>query len=879
MTKVSHYFVIFGFALLLTSFSASLVTGTEEPLRETIKVECDNGNASQCAELARLYQLGLYGDVSPLKALQYYKKACETGSQKGCYEAGHMYRRGSGIAKNVKEGFVWYDKACALGSAKSCDYLVRARKTAKIVDQARAMGAQCRRGNAKSCNDMADLLMKHKDIANRKRNAAKAYARACDLKYAESCPKAAEMIRTGQGVIPNAYRADAMLKKGCELGDEDACAAVPEPTPFERFVQLSARCKARDATGCVDAARLLEDKKVNAERPGEIAGFYNTACNLHNRKACLRLAEIHQQGLGVRRSVFAATSAFERACKLGSAISCAKAGEAYLSGKGLKRNEVKAVEFLEKACNSNVQQACTQLVSIYEDPSSRLADKEKASDFLDISCGLGATPACRRIKNVKQNDKTIPRATFLRDFELAKKHLKTFHPNLYVHRTPKQLNRVWKKIEASVPEKLNRADAATYLQMLMASACDEHTSLKWEEEKLPSAFTYALPFELLVKNGELYFDNMRGSRRKWRITRIGRRSDKEIIEFMSAIQSADGCPAGRMQFSRLIAGGSAASGIIANYLGTDTLRQITIGYEGKGDTSNNRLVPFKNKKIASELRYFISNIAALNRAGFELGGTAAGLVGLVSPFNITYNADETVAYISISQFLDEPGFIKDINKKMKELVSKNPKKVIIDLSMNPGGRLTTAQRFASYFLRSGSRLGSKIRTTGTRSTKVKNLEWDNTQIKASIAETKTFLRKWGHKSGNVRSIAVRARTFGNRSTNADISVIVSPITHSAATFVATTLKRNNNAKIFGSVGDLSLKYGCTAAQANFLLPNTKFRIEIPFVCYSRHPQARTKGDITKAEAPPIDDVFGMTDLVSDSLKLALDDATKQVSAN
>ena len=103
------------------------------------------------------------------------------------------------------------------------------------------------------------------------------------------------------------------------------------------------------------------------------------------------------------------------------------------------------------------------------------------------------------------------------------------------------------------------------------------------------------------------------------------------------------------------------------------------------------------------------------------------------------------------------------------------------------------------------------------------------------------------KQGRHYQLNVGFRSFGNKSYQGKVTVLVSPRTGSTATTVATILKRKVGAKIVGDIGNASMKSICSGSPGAHLLPNSKAGILVPPTCGDRHHSAKRKGNLLKPD--------------------------------
>ena len=115
--------------------------------------ECDAGDWSACANLARVHFQGIGGAASVPKAIAFYQRACDLGDATNCAHMGFRNQQGEGVPKDGARASVLYARACDLGDPIGCNNLG---------------GIQLASGT---------------DSAGSVRN----FQRACDLRYMPAC--------------------------------------------------------------------------------------------------------------------------------------------------------------------------------------------------------------------------------------------------------------------------------------------------------------------------------------------------------------------------------------------------------------------------------------------------------------------------------------------------------------------------------------------------------------------------------------------------------------------------------------------------------------------------------------------------------------------
>ncbi len=88
--------------------------------------------------------------------------------------------------------------------------------------------------------------------------------------------------------------------------------------------------------------------------------LYEKACNSGSALGCRRLAEMYEDGKGVKQDYVKAASLYEKGCNGNHAIGCWALGLMYEDGQGVKKDYVKALELFKKACDMKEERGCEE---------------------------------------------------------------------------------------------------------------------------------------------------------------------------------------------------------------------------------------------------------------------------------------------------------------------------------------------------------------------------------------------------------------------------------------------------------------------------------------------------------------------------------------
>ncbi len=199
---------------------------------------CNFGDINTCMTLGKLYG-DKYGNgyfsgerkiiLNPLKSTQFYIKSkkiflkkCSDGDTESCVKLADLYRRGYGVRVNYEKVLKYNLKACNLGDSNAClsaseIYLDKTPDSPKGYALERKA---CTMGNAKGC-----LLSSYHcyKCPNKKRIGY--LEKACYAGNSDVCRNIGERYVEGDAqVIKSIKTALKLYKKGCDLGNKEACS-------------------------------------------------------------------------------------------------------------------------------------------------------------------------------------------------------------------------------------------------------------------------------------------------------------------------------------------------------------------------------------------------------------------------------------------------------------------------------------------------------------------------------------------------------------------------------------------------------------------------------------------------------------------------------
>ncbi len=449
--------------------------------------------------------------------------------------------------------------------------------------------------------------------------------------------------------------------------------------------------------------------------------------------------------------------------------------------------------------------------------------------------------------------KALTREQVLQDAKVTEDILKKYHPNLNAHRTQAQIEAIWTEAKARLPESPNVLDAATLIQQMLAAVCDDHTGVRSEKDWISKKgeVSGVLPTGLVIIDNQLFVDDSMFNLKLRQVISINGRDSGDIIEIIRSLYSEDGCQNSPYLFTRHSGGQVLLSAVLENFLGGGSEYIVKYRERATGAVKTLGLREVTMGEVQRRARYegLYGRAAPLK----SLGITARNrdwATAIESPMQamVLTNEQRSAYYVYVPEFSGNKAQPNFFDKQLRDLVRASPDHVIVDLTDNPGGAFNSAQLFLSFFFTNPNQVWSVERSRINRRVLDKNFEWSNRDRREYTFHRITEFQR-GKEDANQFYLKVTPRYFGNSAYRGNLTVLVSPRTKSAATTVATILKREAGARIVGSIGDASMTTGCNGAPGRFRLQYSGVGAVVPFFCGDRHVEAQSKGNLLEPDVP------------------------------
>jgi TPR repeat protein len=196
---------------------------------------------------------------------------------------------------------------------------------------------------------------------------------ACERGDVPACIAVGVGYEIGGGGRPkDVGAARAIFEPACASGHASACSRLGEITPdAARAAALYRRgCDGGDGMGCGHLAFAYEDGKGVPKDEHVAAQLYGRACATIPL-FCINLGWMFEEGRGVPVDPARAAPLYERACASDEPLDergCTYRGRLYLEGRGVKGDRARAVQLFRRGCAGGVHFGCDDLRELGESP-------------------------------------------------------------------------------------------------------------------------------------------------------------------------------------------------------------------------------------------------------------------------------------------------------------------------------------------------------------------------------------------------------------------------------------------------------------------------------------------------------------------------------
>lgn len=203
-------------------------------------------------------------------------------------------------------------------------------------------------------------------------NRARAAVETCRKGSAKACYELGDMIHGGDGITRDNELAVALIDRGCQEGYERAC--------YDMGVRFH--------------LGVVVDQDLHTAR-----AYFQHACSAGMAVGCHMLGVAARDGVGVDVDTDLAERYFERSCTLGYQPDCALASwpvdhDAGRWESGLPADASADVVDQARICDGGLMSGCVALAEAYTDGQGVSQDMQQAYELYEWACDWGALDAC-----------------------------------------------------------------------------------------------------------------------------------------------------------------------------------------------------------------------------------------------------------------------------------------------------------------------------------------------------------------------------------------------------------------------------------------------------------------------------------------------------
>ena len=247
--------------------------------------------------------------------------------------------------------------------------------------------AQCNRGHADSCLNLAVALMYKARSEQDAQRIIAATNKACAGGNLTGCSASAFMYgkcraKSNPCVRRDLAKSRALYTKACDAGYGQACQRLAGDIQWEKY------------------------GRVTPERAKEITTLYERSCKLGHHSGCWDLSSLYMRGEHVERDVVRAIELLRRSCDDGHLRSCSKLGRTYSDGRQISKDFPRAARHFQTVCDAGQIYGCLKAARIHDKGARGVPkDEAKARRLYEQACfpkkkqppGFDGPPACHRL--------------------------------------------------------------------------------------------------------------------------------------------------------------------------------------------------------------------------------------------------------------------------------------------------------------------------------------------------------------------------------------------------------------------------------------------------------------------------------------------------
>ena len=344
---------------------------------------CELGSAYTCTMISKFYEDGRSVEDRRTTA-EFERLAC--GKSKDCNKSGHQLDEEE--KAQLETSLNTWKMECSRGDAAQCANagiaLYRTGRTDSQQEALPILKLGCEGGSAAACTQLA-YAHYHGKGGGSQELAAPTAVRACDLNSADGCTLAATLAKRASAP---AARVISMYRKGCFLGDGEACGKGGDllegaKADHDALVMFEHGCDLEDNWSC----NQRRFRRLDLER-------FTSTCRAGVPDACEALGGLYEEGKTVDKSAATARQWYRQGCDLGHAGSCASLAWMMGTAKDNEAERAPALDLARKSCDAGSGFGCTVLGIFLDSKFAGERDQAGAAQSFAKACELGWSQGC-----------------------------------------------------------------------------------------------------------------------------------------------------------------------------------------------------------------------------------------------------------------------------------------------------------------------------------------------------------------------------------------------------------------------------------------------------------------------------------------------------
>lgn len=233
----------------------------------------------------------------------------------------------------------------------------------------------CDQGDAEACATIGERhydVGKEQDDPDEVTRSLPYFEKACDLGKGLACSRLGYVYATGLGDTEEDYPlSQKYYQMACDLGRNAGCmnfsmkrslGHIYPPSGEDPDKLTLSKCEKGNPDSCYEVAAAYLGREPLHEFAAKAAPYLEQSCRGGHGQACVELAYLHKEGLGVAYDLDLVQLYREKSCAAGNVAGCNCLGWDHRKGKeGAPKDEHQSQMYFKKACDLGWDSACDRV--------------------------------------------------------------------------------------------------------------------------------------------------------------------------------------------------------------------------------------------------------------------------------------------------------------------------------------------------------------------------------------------------------------------------------------------------------------------------------------------------------------------------------------